>query len=172
MNGSPPRSVVVTGHRPQHLPRECIPWIRTTLTECLASIEQNGIEAVSGMALGVDQWFAEAAFTAGLPVHAAVPFVGQELVWKKDDQERYWGIIAKCRTVTVLHNTRPIDRGHAARLLHARNTWMAKRASLAIAVWSGKDGGTAHCVSELVSRNVPLLVLDPLTKNYRTIPAR
>jgi uncharacterized phage-like protein YoqJ len=164
-------NVVVTGHRPQKLSPEQIPWIKDALAKCLGVLDPRNTVAVSGMALGVDTWYVETALAYDIPVLAAVPFVGQERVWRDEDQEKYHALLARCAQVTFLQPAPPRDRQHSAKLLLARNTWMAARAHLAIAVWDGKPwGGTSHCVSELVTRKVPVMVLDPVARSFHTLP--
>jgi uncharacterized phage-like protein YoqJ len=163
-------NVVVTGHRPQKLAPEQVPWIKDTLAQCLGALDARNTVAVSGMALGVDTWWVEAALALKIPVLAVVPFAGQERVWRYDDQQKYHALLAQCAQVEVLHPVPPRDRKHSAQLLFARNTWMSEHADLALAVWDGKpEGGTSHCVSELVTRKVPVMVLDPVARSFHTL---
>lgn len=58
---------MITGHRPQKLggfkPNPTQTWVRAKLRKTLAEAKKQHpeIEVISGMALGVDQWWAEEA---------------------------------------------------------------------------------------------------------------
>ena len=79
--------IMITGHRPSKLGgygtnpirTKINNWMHTTLTECKK--KWPNIEVISGMALGVDQWWAHQARLLQIPFHAYVPFKGQEGRW-------------------------------------------------------------------------------------------
>lgn len=59
--------VSATGHRPQNLPRGSAPWVRGELARVAEKLRaEHGTRiAISGGALGVDLWWADAAHDAG-----------------------------------------------------------------------------------------------------------
>jgi uncharacterized phage-like protein YoqJ len=78
------KKVAVTGHRPDKL------WgydmLQPKYTKLRAAIrarmeELNGQIGITGMALGVDQLFAEVCIEMGIPFIAAIPFLGQASRW-------------------------------------------------------------------------------------------
>ncbi len=69
--------IMVTGHRDMgtHI-LTFKAWVTQILND--AKAEYTKIKAVSGMALGADQIFAEVASRLGIPLVAAIPFSGQD----------------------------------------------------------------------------------------------
>jgi|SRR5690606_11597477 len=134
--------VAATGHRPNKLggydyrrAEERRRIARGALTLLGAT------EAISGMALGWDVDFAQAAIDLGIPVHAAVPFEGQECRWPSSSQQAWRSILAKCASVTVVS-----PGGYSASAMQVRNEWMVDRAPYVLALWDGSPGGTGNCV--------------------------
>jgi hypothetical protein len=72
-------TVMVAGHRPQHLHPNVRPWIRAELDRLAVKlrIEHGTTVGISGMAAGADLWWADAVVRAGLHLHAHVPFPQQ-----------------------------------------------------------------------------------------------
>ena len=102
MNSGPMQGIMVTGHRPDKLggygPSETQAAVRTWLWERvkLHALYNEDPFAISGMALGVDQWFAEEALDLGVPVHAYVPFEGQESRWPEPSRYAYGKLLKRC----------------------------------------------------------------------------
>ncbi len=163
------QTVAFTGHRPEKLggyrpgnPTEV--RIRTVLKEIVArAIAKGYTRFISGGALGVDQWAAEAVLAArkehpGLELVIAVPFEGQEALWNAGDRERYQRILESADAVRIICGGRP-----AAWKYQKRNEWMVDNADVLVAVWDGSRGGTANCVRYAVRKGIPILRLDPRT---------
>ena len=76
------RKVMVTGHRPQDFDETelymTVEWLES-MARWLKE-EHGGFTAISGMALGVDTWWALKALEAGYQLDAHVPF------WKQYSQ--------------------------------------------------------------------------------------
>jgi uncharacterized phage-like protein YoqJ len=163
---------MVTGHRPPELGGYLVPnpteqWVRATLRSVLQAHRDRDpdVEGLSGMALGADTIFVEVALELGIPLHAAVPFEGQESQWPEASQARYRQLLEHCATVTVV--CRP---GYEAWKMLERNRYMVGRATHAVAVWKGYfTGGTGHCVRTLRSAKVPTVVLDPGSRTVRKL---
>ncbi len=158
--------IAFTGHRPDELGGydESNPMAVKVKAKIKSKLQELKPELViSGMALGVDIWAAEAAIELGIPVEAALPFVGQDAIWPKASKERFQGILQKCKKVTVVN-----EGGYAAWKMQTRNQYMVDNCDLLIAVWNGKrEGGTWNCIKYATKR-----VLSPtngergLTLNY------
>lgn len=111
-------------------------------------------EAISGMALGWDMAFAEAALLLGIPLVAAVPFAGQESKWPAASQARYRSILERAaRVVTVC------DGGYSPVKMTARNEWMVDTCDMVVALWNGSPGGTGNCVAYARRQNRPVINL-------------
>ena len=68
-------AVALTGHRPQHLDAQQSAWARVVIPQVMARlVTVYGMRvAISGMALGADTWWALAALSAGVELHAYIP---------------------------------------------------------------------------------------------------
>lgn len=173
MTGEAPRRhlrVMVTGHRPQKLggfrpgnPTER--WVRGALQSTLETLKARYgdrpgyLIIVSGMALGVDQWWAEEALALGLPVVAAVPFEGQESQWPEAAQQHYRDLLAQCDRVEYV-----CDPGYEPWKMQARNVWMIDYTGLVVAVWDGSPGGTKNTVDEVMRRGQGFIHINPVTR--------
>jgi uncharacterized phage-like protein YoqJ len=153
--------VSFTGHRPKkfsgYKPCPTHDWVRARVREKL--IELKPTEAISGMALGFDQWSAEVCIELGIPFVAAIPFVGQELEWPWYSQQHYLTLLKKAARVHVVDSVPPTAYYEAAQKLLARNHWMVDNSDAVIAAWDGSDGGTEKCVkyAQKVGRPIHLI---------------
>lgn len=153
--------LAVTGHRPHklggysgnHPLRQAV---RQQLQDLLFAQQPEMV--ISGMALGVDQDFAELALALRIPLIAAVPFRGQESVWPAAAQEHYRALLAQASDVTYVSTG-----GYAAWKLQRRNEWMVDHCDQLIAVWDGSAGGTANCVAYATANARDLIRIDPAT---------
>lgn len=170
-----PVKVMVTGHRPQHLTPAEQDDVKGLLAAALHRINLKRPDAVliSGMALGVDQWAAEAAFRLGMGVIAAVPFEGQERRWWAAQRERYRYLLGLCQEVHIVGGG-----SYGPHLFHQRNQWMVDAATVALAVWNGATfGGTWDAVQRIGKADLPCLVLwageiRPANRSYMLTKAR
>lgn len=132
--------ICATGHRPNKLGGY---ELRRRLTQLavgyLERMQPEGI--ISGMALGWDQAWAEAGLLLGLPVHAAIPFEGQESQWPSESRRAFDAIRRRCASVTIVS-----PGGYSADKMQVRNEWMVDRAVRICALWNGTPGGTANCL--------------------------
>jgi len=152
--------VTFTGHRPNKLggynitnnPKYDVCYNR--IVEALHSISPS--KAISGMALGVDQWAANACIEMGIPFIAAVPFKGQENLWRQDDQKKYHELLGKAIEVKIVS-----EGGYDAAKMHQRNQWMVDNADVVIAVWDGSPSGTGSCVKYAVEKEKRVYRIDP-----------
>src|SRR5688572_27990476 len=127
--------IAFTGHRPDKLGsysfpnpvsrrvcqeiREKLDWIRPS-------------RAITGMAQGVDQWAAQICLTMEIPYVAAIPFVGQEMMWPEDAQKRWRYLLGRAAQVEVIS-----EGSYTAKKMDLRNRWMVDHADLVLAVWDG-----------------------------------
>lgn len=166
----------VTGHRPKSHwgtydetdPR--IQKVKQALAHLVATLQaQDGYTRfITGMAIGVDTWFAEAVlqvkdYGRDIELIAAVPFEGQEQAWPSSTQKRYHSILDRCDDVQVIDEfvDHQLGPGYHPAKMQLRNEWMVDHSSLTIAVWNGNDGGTGNCVAYAKRRNNQLIVIDP-----------
>jgi uncharacterized phage-like protein YoqJ len=148
----------VTGHRPDKLggyrPNETQMKVRQAITAKLVELKPEKL--VTGMALGVDQWAAEACIFLGIPFIAAVPFEGQHLAWPAESQQRWLDLIAKA--AEVVHVCSP---GYAVWKMQTRNKWIVDHCDLLLGVWDGTPGGTKNCLDYADKKGRQRVVIDP-----------
>jgi uncharacterized phage-like protein YoqJ len=142
--------VAVTGHRPNkiggydyyHPQRE---WIRARMRDALRELTPT--KTISGMALGVDQDFAQVSIELAIPFIAAVPFIGQDDRWPSSSQEYYWWLMWRAdEVVAVTPGVYTRTNKQAREEMQIRNQWMVNHCDVLIAIWDGSSGGTGNCV--------------------------
>lgn len=111
-------AVALTGHRPQHLNAQQSAWARVVIPQVMARlVTVYGMRtAISGMAPGADSWLALAALSAGVELHAYIPFEAQAARWSASDQALWRAIRARADQEGMVS-----DGGFGVGALHARN---------------------------------------------------
>lgn len=150
--------LAVTGHRPDKIggykPNPLREWVRAQIRAALEDLKPE--RGITGMALGVDQDFAEACVALGIPFTAAVPFEGQESRWPPPSRRFYHQLIEQAAEVVYVS-----ELGYARWKMEARNHWMVDHSDRLLAIWDGTLGGTGGTVlyAERVGR--PIQRIDP-----------
>jgi uncharacterized phage-like protein YoqJ len=117
----------------------------------------NPSKIITGMALGWDQALAHASIVLGVPFIAAVPFVGQESVWKPEAKDVYHELLSKASEVVVV-----CEGGFASSKYIKRDEWMVDHGEAMLALWNGqKHGGTYHCIKYAQKVNRPVFNVWP-----------
>lgn len=124
------------------------------LRKIVAKLDTRTDVAICGMAQGVDQMFAEICMEFHMPVHAYVPFTGQEKRWPITAKNAYKSLINRCDEVVVCS-----DRQSKSAFI-LRNALMVKAADQAVAVWDGVPyGGTARTVELIQIARLPCVFI-------------
>lgn len=128
----------VTGHRDvEQEPGELLGFARLSV----ALMQQRGVtEIITGVARGWDLAVARAAFDAGVPYCAAIPFAGQPDKWSPHDQVEWAQAVNRAARMIVVGSA-PLDVFY-----QKRNCWIVDNSQELWSLWSGRSGGTAHCV--------------------------
>ena len=155
-----------TGHRPMKLPwgmnekdPRCVD-LKLELAARLAGIDQMGYRHfICGMALGCDMYFAEAVLELrqqhpDVTLEAAIPFGDQPGKWGAEQRQRYNRLIDSADKVTVLQYTYSRD------CMMQRNRYMVDHASLLVACFDGRPGGTMNTILYAQRSGVQVIVLD------------
>lgn len=151
---------MITGHRPHKLggysmDSAAVVHIEQEARRIIAALNPLEDVLVCGMAQGVDQLFAGIALELGIPVHAYVPFYGQESQWTDHAKRVYRSLLHRCDSVIFCADRPSKD----AYLL--RNAVMVQNADVAVAVWDGSPGGgTAHAIDLIHIKGLPLTIID------------
>lgn len=159
--------VAFTGHRPgklggygeSELGNRVRNALRSTLIDLrrMAEHSKRHLTAMSGMALGVDQWAAEACVEYGIPFIAALPCRAQERTWPLEARKKYASLLEKASEVVYV-----TDGAYTLRCLDQRNKYMVDWCDEMIAVWDGSHSGTANCVKYAYRRDKPCTNLYPI----------
>ena len=158
--------IMVTGHRPPKVggygPSPTQDWIREQLRDVLsrAKTKHPNIEVISGMALGVDQWWAEIGLSMGCKVKGYVPFLKQHHAWPKESQEHYLSILQKIGRENIVLCS---EGDYSAIKMQIRNERMVDDADFCVAVWDGSSGGTGNCVRYIKTAGKPMYWINPKT---------
>ena len=140
--------VAATGHRPDKLGGYArSTWLATVghARTILSIIEPCGV--ISGMALGWDQAVARAGLDLGIPVIAAIPFIGQADRWPRVARDQYFRLMSEATAKVKVWEQPGYETENVRDALMSRNRWMVDNCGLVIALWDGSTGGTGACVS-------------------------
>jgi uncharacterized phage-like protein YoqJ len=155
--------VATSGHRPDKLPNKETGYKlpNPTYIYVCQQIEKQLLKlkpekCISGMALGVDQYFASVCIKLGIPFIAAVPFEGQEKMWPQSSQSIYNKLLSKAAERVVV-----CPGGYSAHKMQLRNEWMVDQCDLLLAVWDGSQGGTGNCVKYAQSVKKEIVFINP-----------
>lgn len=157
------KELFITGHRPDEVggynPNPLQDWIKESLKVAFDTIKPELI--ITGMALGVDQWAAEVALQCGIPFVAAVPFIGQEHIWRLDCREHYHRLLSQAKETVIV-----CPGAYEPWKMQKRNEYMVDRGEVGVAVWNGNsEGGTANCVKYALKKSKPIIQINP--KDFR-----
>lgn len=171
--------IAVTGHRPDKLGFE---WdgkgpisteIRNIMRDRLISDRPERI--ISGMAIGIDQIWAEVGIELGIPVLAAIPCKGQSNVWPASSQRRYNKILEN-----PLVESKVLANRYSYSVMQRRNRFMVdllkegddstNTKNYLLAFWNGSNSGTCNCITYAKSVGVNTIVVDinPIVERNRS----
>lgn len=141
-------TIAITGHRPNKLGNDytytspLFKAITYQLQQIINRYEPKRL--ITGMALGIDQVFAQLAISNNTPFTAAIPCYDQDSNWPNISRSRYSDLINNplCTkhlvTETYYNNW----------CMQIRNEWIVNQLTnddKLIAVWDGSSGGTKNC---------------------------
>lgn len=147
--------VAGTGHRPDKLggySDEAHEKLVAIAAKWLT--ENQPTKVISGMALGWDIALADAAVRTGIPLHAAIPFEGQESRWPQASRDRFNHLRSRATEETIVS-----DGAYAPWKMQVRNVWMVDNCDTVLAMWDGSSGGTGNCVAYANKVSKPLVNL-------------
>lgn len=154
------KSVMLTGHR-RFAEADAV-WLEHTLYSTIRRLKRfHGLEeAISGMALGADTIWAEAALAANISLATYIPFEAQSKPWPQKNQQIWRDLRSRATREIVIGPFFSIG------YLHARNDAMIRDSDLCVAAFriSETSGGTFSAVNKIRKLGKPLLLIDPETR--------
>lgn len=157
-----------TGHRPDKIwsddPYSYINHIKLSAfaMHIISRWERQPTAIISGMALGWDLGLAEAAIGLGIPLIAAVPFVGQERRWPRESRELYHNLLNEATGAHIV-----TDGPYAVWKMFKRNQYMVDNSDMVFAFWNGDEtGGTANTVKYAKKRDKPIYIVNHVQLDY------
>lgn len=148
--------VGVTGHRA--IPPSVLPLVRSALRLRFSRPDVE-LEALSCLAAGTDQLFAEIALAHGIPVTAVIPGMDYEAHLDDDEARTAYRRILKSCTTRVDLPVQPTPE----QAYFAAGRWIVDHSDHLIAVWDGSParglGGTGDVVAYARRTGVPVTVL-------------
>lgn len=145
-------SVAFTGHRPQKLPfgfdeadPRCVDFKRRLCNSIEMMILEGYTHFISGGALGMDMYAAEAVLTLReqypeITLEIAIPHDGQTAKWPQSLRNRAERIREEADVITW------IAHEYTKRCLFDRNYYMVSHCSVLLACFDGQPGGTAQTI--------------------------
>lgn len=175
MGIEPAQTCCFTGHRPEKLPwgmderdPRCV-LLKQSITREIEGLYRRGFRHfISGMAMGSDLYFAEAALELrekypGLSVEGAVPCPTQTDRWPEPQRRRWRDILDRCDLETV------VQQHYDRFCMHRRNRYMVERSAAILAVFDGTSGGTQYTLNYAMDRGLDILLLDPARPNAEAV---
>ena len=162
------RTCCFTGHRPDKLPwgpderdPRCAALKRSLLREIEGLYRRGFRHFISGMAMGCDLYFAEAALELRekypeLSVEGAVPCPTQAERWPEPLRRRWRDILDQCDLETV------VQQNYDRYCMLRRDRYMVDRSAAVLAVFDGTPGGTQYTLNYAMDKKLAILLLDPV----------
>ena len=157
----------VTGRRPKYFPWKynendyrCQVLKRKILDIVISKVNEGYDRFVTGMALGVDTYFAEAVLDAkdispDIKLICEIPFNSQSNQWKLSSRFRYESIHSKSDEWNVL------SESYSPSSFIERDKLLVDKSDCLLVIWDGiEEGGTYHTYKYALESNKPVIVID------------
>lgn len=116
---------------------------------------------ISGMALGWDQAWAQAAVALGIPFIAALPFARQDCRWPGPSRHAYQELLDRAHEVVTVS-----PGGYSSAAMLRRDHWMVDNCTGVVALWNGGPSGTGNTVAYAQSVQRPMVNLWPYLEQF------
>lgn len=155
-------SVMISGHRKQEFSREEETYVKKTLYKIVKELVKNYETTcgLTGLATGVDTWFAQILLKNNIPYIGYIPFPQQPTKWPEPEQQQYQNILKNAQ------KTKTFGNNYSNKYFFIRNDAMIEDSDLAIIVCknSKTSGGTYHVKKSCLKYNKPAIIIEPDTQ--------
>ena len=148
----------LAGHNPQNLPfgfdegdNLCIYLKQKIRTGIINLIEKENVTYyILGMAAGIAMYAAETVLDLKekypyISLECMLPCVNYSDKWQRELRQRYFCVISKCDTETL------IQRHYSKNCMHKRDQYIVNQSNIMLAVWDGRPVEVIHPKTLLVS---------------------
>lgn len=120
---------------------------------------------ISGMALGSDQLFVDAAVSLETPFFSYVPFDDQAVKWDQEEQERWKKLREKAAWERVL------GERYDVRLLHSRNDMILRDSDVLVVVNdpAKRSGGTWSTLKKALKMTKPIIMVNTVDHKVQKV---
>lgn len=136
-------------------------WVKKIISIELSKIS-NRKRAITSLAVGSDQVFAQVALELGIPILAVIPLATYEQQFKGSDIEHYRQLLRKCE---VMQLNSP---GTTEQAFFEAGRKIVEMSDLMFAVWDGNQaeglGGTGDIVKLAMQLAKPVLHINPIVQ--------
>jgi uncharacterized phage-like protein YoqJ len=150
----------ITGHQELVDPTNW-QWVKNEFHSLLQQYN-NSLIGVTSLAVGADQYFAQAVLERGGALEVVIPFDSYESVFDEKDRSEYRRLLQRAVRISTLAE----ESSHEKAFLKAGKT-IVDNVNLLVAVWDGYSaaglGGTADVVEYAIKYGRPTLQLNPIT---------
>ena len=159
----------ITGHRKLTNP-QCWVWVEGELTQLVTefSKQTDQLTAISSLAIGADQLFANLVLRHGGNLHAVIPCSDYRIDFRGEDQVEYDRILKQARKVEILPDGPTRDESYLG-----AGKRVVDLSDVLIAVWDGKKaaglGGTGDVVDYAKQISKRIMHLNPYEQSIQTI---
>jgi hypothetical protein len=159
-------NVGITGHRQLEDPAAW-PWVATAIRDQLAGLPPP-LVGVTCLAVGADQLLARLVLEGGGKIRAVLPFADIERSFAPEDVPAYRDL-ARQAALEILQIPGTDEDSYLA-----AGRRVVELSDIMFAVWNGKlakgRGGTADIVAYAIGGGVPLIHIDPVSRDVRRYP--
>ena len=136
-------------------------WVEDVLRSEIKKLPHVS-EALTSLAVGSDQLFAEIALSLAVPVTAVIPMSNYEKFFSGREREKYYALLAKARHIQLKSS-----KDSAQAFLDA-GKYIVNESDVLFAVWDGEKadgvGGTGDIVKFALCRMKSIVHIDPIEK--------
>lgn len=136
-------------------------WVKEQFAHVLRELAGPSDRALTALAAGGDQMFAQVALAEGIGIEVVVPCVGYEAAFEQPGElVRYESLLSRASNVTRLDFPGPSEDAFLAAGIH-----VVDQSGLVVALWNGNapagKGGTGDIVEYAKKGKLPVIHIDP-----------
>jgi hypothetical protein len=141
-------------------------WVRETLRQELLQVDHVQ-RALSSLAIGSDQIFAEVALSLGIPVTAVIPLADYERFFEREGLSNYLRLLEQCTPIYLPSQIDP------ERAFYEAGKFIVDGSDVLFAIWDGEKaegfGGTADIVAYARTKGLVVIQIEPISRTINRL---